>query len=132
MKGSLHLQTIIPSATARQVYEAWLDSRLHAAFTGDAAEIQPGIGGTFTIAGGYITGSTLELEPFHRIVQAWRTTEFPDDAPDSRLEIILEDTPRGCSLVLNQTVLPESQVDSYKSGWVEYYFHPLIKYFSGK
>lgn len=132
MNNQIHLQTILPAVTSRQVYEAWLDSAKHAAFTGDTAEIQSGVGGEFNIAGGYITGKTLELKPFSRIVQAWRTTEFPEDAPDSRLEITLEDTPGGCSLVLDQSNLPPEQVDSYKSGWVEYYFHPLIRYFNGK
>ncbi len=132
MSNQIQLQTVIPSATARQVYEAWMDSAKHAVFTGDSADIQPGLGGGFSIAGGYITGKTLELKPYSRIVQAWRTTEFPDGAADSRLEITLEDTPGGCGLILIQSNLPEDQVDSYKSGWVEYYFHPLIRYFNGK
>lgn len=129
MEDSLHLTTVIPSATARQVFEAWLDSRQHAEFTNDRADIEPGVGGAFTIGGGYITGSHLELEPYRRIVQSWRTTEFPDSAPDSCLELIFEDTADGCSLVLNQENLPVDQVDSYRDGWQEYYFKPLKKYF---
>ena len=35
----------------------------------------------------YIEGKNLELEKDKKIVQKWRTTEFPDDAPDSDLEI---------------------------------------------
>lgn len=130
MTDSLHLETVIPAATARQVYESWMDSQKHAAFTGDSAEILPEVGGSFSIAGGYISGKTLELEPYSRIVQSWRTTDFPEDAPDSRLEILLADSTEGCRLVLNQSHLPEDQVDSYQEGWVEYYFHPLLKYFS--
>jgi uncharacterized protein YndB with AHSA1/START domain len=130
MADSLHLTTTISSASAQQVYEAWLDSRKHADFTGDQADIQPGVGGSFTIGGGYITGQNLELEPYKRIVQSWRTTEFPDSSPDSLLEVILEETPDGCVLSLNQKKLPEDQVESYKDGWQEYYFEPLQKYFS--
>ena len=107
-----------------------MDSRKHAAFTGDPADIDPEVGGSFTISGGYITGRNLELEPYHRIVQAWRTTEFPDSAPDSWLEVLLEDAPDGCSLTLNQKKLPEDQVESYRGGWQDYYFIPLQKYFS--
>jgi len=129
MTESLHLETKIP-ATAKQVYEAWMESRKHADFTGDTADIQPEVGGSFTIGSGYITGQNLELEPYHHIVQAWRTTEFPDSAPDSWLEVILEDSPNGCSLTLNQERLPEDQVESYRTGWQEYYFEPLKEYFS--
>ncbi|HEX7555830.1 MAG TPA: SRPBCC domain-containing protein [Leptolinea sp.] len=130
MNDIINLKATIPNATARQVFEAWLDSRKHADFTGDQADIQPGVGCSFTISGGYITGKNLELKPYQRIVQAWRTTEFPDDAPDSWLEVLLEDTPAGCVLTLNQKKLPEDQVESYRSGWIEYYFEPLQKYFS--
>ena len=129
MADSLHLETTIP-ATAKQVYEAWMDSRKHADFTGDTADIQPEVGGSFTIGSGYITGQNLELEPYQRIVQAWRTSEFPDPAPDSWLEVILQDTPNGCSLTLTQEKLPEDQVESYRRGWQEYYFEPLKEYFS--
>lgn len=124
------MDTLIPNATAQQVYEAWLDSRKNADFTSDTADIQPELGGSFTIGSGYITGRNLELEPFRRIVQAWRTTEFPDSAPDSWLEVVLEDSPDGCVLTLNQKNLPEDQVDSYRGGWQEYYFEPLKDYFS--
>ena len=107
-----------------------MDSRKHADFTGDQADIQPGVGGSFTIGAGYITGQNLELETYSHIVQAWRTTEFPDSAPDSWLELILEDTPEGCYLILNQKKLPEDQVESYTDGWQEYYLEPLQKYFA--
>jgi activator of HSP90 ATPase len=130
MAGDLHMQAVIPNATIRQVYEAWMDSRIHGEFTGGPAEIEPEVGGKFTIFDGYITGETLELTPFTRIVQAWRTTEFPDGAPDSRLEVLLESLPDGCRLTIDQTNLPEDQVDSYKSGWMEYYFDPMTRYFS--
>jgi uncharacterized protein YndB with AHSA1/START domain len=130
MTASLHLKAFIPGATSRLIFEAWMDSRKHATFTGDTADIQPGIGGEFKISDGYITGKTLELEPNHRIVQSWRTTEFPKDAPDSWLEVLLTDSPEGCYMILNQKDLPEDQVESYKSGWEEYYIHPLIKYFA--
>jgi activator of HSP90 ATPase len=129
MTDSLNLKTTIPNASAREIYEAWLDSRKHADFTGDQADIQSEVGGSFTIGGGYITGQNLELTPYSRIVQSWRTTEFPDTAVDSWLEVLLEDTPEGCVLTLNQKKLPEDQVDSYKDGWQEYYFEPLQKYF---
>jgi uncharacterized protein YndB with AHSA1/START domain len=130
MTDSLKMETLIPNASAQQVYEAWMDSRKHAEFTNDTADIQPELGGSFTIGSGYITGRNLELEPFRRIVQAWRTTEFPDAAPDSWLEVVLEDSPEGCNLTLNQKNLPEDQVESYRGGWQEYYFEPLQNYFS--
>ena len=37
-------------------------------------------------------GRNLELSPNRRIVQTWRSAEFPDTAPDSRIEVTFEDT----------------------------------------
>ena len=72
-----------------------MDSKKHGEFTGDKAKIDPKVGGKFSAWDGYILGKTLELEPFKRIVQSWRTTEFPKDAPDSKLEVLLETEGKG-------------------------------------
>lgn len=130
MKNSFWLSAVIP-APRKRVYDAWLDSKQHGAFTGAKARIQAKVGGRFTAHDGYISGKTLELKPARLIVQSWRTTEFPADAPDSRLELRFEDAPTGTRLTLLQSDLPPDQADSYKSGWREYYFIPMRKYFAG-
>jgi uncharacterized protein YndB with AHSA1/START domain len=129
MTGELHVQAVIPG-NPREVYEAWMDSRSHGEFTGGPAEIDPVVGGMFTIYDGYITGKTLELKPHSRIVQAWRTTEFPEGTPDSRLEVSFESVPEGCRVTIDHFNLPEDQVEGYKTGWMEYYFDPMTRYFS--
>ncbi|MBI3740016.1 MAG: SRPBCC domain-containing protein, partial [Chloroflexi bacterium] len=70
-----------------------------------------------------------ELKPYTRFVQAWRTTEFPEDSPDSRVEVLLEAVKGGTKLTLKHTNIPEGQADSYKKGWEEFYFEPMKKYF---
>jgi activator of HSP90 ATPase len=126
------MSTIIPGASGKQVFTAWMDSKQHGEFTGDVADIQLIEGGSFSIFSGYITGSNLELHPDSIIIQAWRTTEFPENAPDSRLEIRLENTLEGCKLTLYHKGLPEDQVESYREGWQNFYFKPLEKYFLNK
>ena len=88
------------------------------------------VGGKFKAWDGYIFGSTLELEPDQRIVQAWRTSEFPDNAPDSRLEILLEKVTEGTKVTLIHNDMPEDQIDSYRQGWEDFYFKPMKEYFS--
>ncbi len=73
---------------------------------------------------------TQVLEPNHRIVQSWRTTEFPPESPDSRLELILEEVEGGTKLTLRHSNIPEGQGQMYKDGWVEWYFEPMQAYFS--
>ena len=91
MLEAIRVSTVIP-ASAERIYQAWLDSAEHSAFTGGPAEVDPKIGGRFTAWDGYIEGVTLELEPGRRIVQSWRSSDFPNDADDSRLEVILDET----------------------------------------
>ena len=75
-------------------------------------------------------GKTLELTPDQRIVQTWRTTEFPDEAPDSHLEVLLEELAEGTKVTLSHSDMPEDQVDSYRQGWEDFYFKPMKEYFN--
>jgi uncharacterized protein YndB with AHSA1/START domain len=88
---SILISEVIP-ATPQRIFSAWMDSTEHSAFTGDEAIVVPEVGGEHQSAGGYIKGRTLELNEGSRIVQSWRTTEFPPESPDSRVEITLEPT----------------------------------------
>jgi activator of HSP90 ATPase len=89
-----------------------------------------GSGGSFKAWDGYIWGKTLEVEPYRRIVQAWRTSEFPEESPDSRVEILLEESGGETKITLIHTDIPEGQGDSYKQGWEDFYFTPMRAYFS--
>ncbi len=129
MPDSFEISTVL-TASAKQLYEAWLSSDEHGAMTGATARIDPTVGGKFSAWDGYITGTTLELEPYRRILQSWRTAEFPADAPDSRLEIMLEDTADGARFTLRHSDIPAGQGSSYESGWVDNYFEPMNDYFS--
>ena len=126
---SIRVSDVIPAPPDR-IYRAWLDASEHSAFTGGEATVDPFPGGKFTAWDGYIEGTTLELEPGNRIVQAWRTTEFPPGSADSRLEVLLEPAEGGTRVTFIHTEIPEGQGASYESGWEEYYFGPMRKYFA--
>lgn len=128
MKNGFTLTTVIP-ATPAEVYQAWLSTKGHTAMTGSAAKVDGQIGGKFTAWDGYIFGSTLALEPDQRIAQAWRTSEFPDEAPDSLVEITLKETKSGTKITLTHSQIPAGQEDSYRQGWEDFYFKPMQAYF---
>ena len=113
----------------KAVYAAWLSSKGHAEMTGSPAKANAKKGGKFTAWDGYISGKNLELKPGKLIVQAWRTTEFPDGAPDSKLEIRLAKEGQGTKLTLMQTDIPPGQAGEYRQGWLDFYFKPMKKYF---
>lgn len=130
MTESIKLSATLPASPER-VYKAWLNSKEHGAFTGSTASVQAKAGGRFTAWDDYIQGTTLELEPHRRIVQSWRTTEFPTGSPDSKLEVLLVPVAAGTRITLVHTEIPDGQGEQYKRGWRDYYFKPMKTYFKG-
>lgn len=128
MSKTLNLSITLPALPER-LYAAWLDSEDHSSFTGSPAVIDAQIGGKFTAWDHYIEGTTLELQPYSKIVQAWRTSEFPDNSPDSRLELIFEPDGSDTKLTLIHSDIPEGQETAYEQGWIDYYFDQMKKYF---
>ena len=111
------------------IYAAWLDSEGHAAMTGAEAVCSSEIGGTFQAWGGYIQGRNLELQENKRIVQAWRTCEFSESEPDSRLEISFKIDGEVTEVTICHSGLPEHGMQ-YLQGWTDFYFSPMGAYFS--
>lgn len=135
MPDSIKVSAVFP-VSAKRLYQAWLSSREHSAFTGAKAAIEPKIGRSFTAWGGYIQGKTLELEPYQRIVQSWRTSEFPEKSKDSKIEVIFEEAGAKdkikTKITIKHTDIPEGQGEDYRQGWFDYYFKPMKEYFANK
>ncbi len=128
MTDSIQVSAVIP-ATPAQVYTAWLDGVAHTRMTGGAATVEAVPGGRHTAWDGYIEGRIVALEPARRIVTTWRTTDFPDDAPDSTLEILLVSVQGGTRISLVHAGIPAGQGEQYRSGWQDHYFQPMIAWF---
>jgi uncharacterized protein YndB with AHSA1/START domain len=118
------------AAPKERLYAAWLDSDEHSAFIADVAAVEPFVGGSHSSFGGYATGKVLALEPNQKIVQSWRASDFPDGAPDSRLEVTFEETVGGTLITVLHTGLPAGQSDRYRDSWLRHYFAPRKTYFA--
>jgi uncharacterized protein YndB with AHSA1/START domain len=124
-------QTVtIKGATPAQVYQAFVDAKQHAAITGAPARGAAREGAKVSAFGGYITAHYLELDPGCRVVQAWRTSDFTEDAPDSLFDLTLAAVPGGTKVTLVHSDVPAGQADDYAHGWTEYYWQPLQKHFA--
>ena len=124
-------KAIIP-ASPKEVYEAYVDPKKHAEFTGSKATGKPVVGGKFTAWDGYIYGKYLELEDGKRLVQEWTSTDFPEGAAPSKLELCFNKVPQGTELVMVHSEVPEELADDAADGWIEWYWDPLKAYFSKK
>jgi uncharacterized protein YndB with AHSA1/START domain len=128
-KEALRAVTVIPVAPTT-LYLAWLDSEQHSAMTGSPAKIDGQVGSKFSTWNNYITGKLITLDLGRRIIMSWRTTEFPRDASDSRVEIHFEALGGNTRVTILHTEIPEGQAETYKAGWNEHYFAPMRAHFS--
>ena len=130
MPDSFELETIVAAEPPR-VFSAWMDGREHAAFTGGGeAVVEPWTGGRFIAWDGYIHGILIGVEDNRRIVQTWRTSEFPPESRDSRVVVEFEAARGGTRVTVRHSDLPPSQLKRYERGWLEHYLKPLVRYFA--
>jgi activator of HSP90 ATPase len=123
------LSAILP-AEPEEVYDSWLDSRRHSAMTGAEAHASAKAGAEFTAWDGYISGRNIALERPRRIVQSWRTSQFAETDPESRIEVLLEKVAGGTKLTLHHSNVPDGHTSYRDGGWQDYYFAPMQAYFS--
>jgi len=122
-------QTVVVSATPLDVYEAFVNARKHAAFTNSPATGTARVGAKFTAWDGYISGVHRRLVKGRRIVQDWQTSQWPEGAPPSKLELTFTRVQRGTAIRMHHSNVPAEQAASYRQGWVDYYWTPLKAYF---
>lgn len=125
-------QSVMIKATPVEVYDAIVNAKKHAAFTGAVTKSSHKVGGKFTAWDGYISGKYLELVPGRKIIEEWRTKDWPDDYPPSIIELTFERAEGGMQLTMVQSQVPASQVAQYREGWKDYYWNPLKNYFLSK
>ncbi len=112
--GMIRQRILIPSAAPEEVYNALIDPKKHSAFTGSKATCNPRPGGRFTAWNNYIIGKNLELVKGKRIVQEWRTSEWPENYPNSILKFTFAPREDGTELKMVHSKVPASQVEQYR------------------
>ena len=123
-------RTGVVPATPEQVYAAWVDGAGHAAMTGADASSDPRVGGRFRAWGGYISGTYTALEAPFRLAFRWRTSQWPEEAEDSLVDVELRPHPEGCTVTIRHRGIPDGQPD-YDQGWLEHYLQPMQRHFAG-
>jgi activator of HSP90 ATPase len=120
---------VIPKATPKQVYDAYIDPEKHTEFTNSKATGKPVVQGEYSAWDGYIFGKYLDLEEGKKVVQEWTTTDWEEGYPASKLELTFKAVPKGTEICLVQSGVPKAQADEFKRGWTDFYWEPLKEYF---
>jgi activator of HSP90 ATPase len=120
------------SASTKDVYDAIMDSKKHAKFTGGPAKISTKVGGKHSAHGGYCEGVNLELKPGKKIVQTWRGQNWPA-GHYSTITYALAPAGKGrTKLSFTHNGIPEAELESIKKGWIAHYWQPMEQMFTGK
>ena len=130
--GIIRHNVLIPLSSPEDVYRALLSSKEHTEFTGSKAKCSARVGGSFTAWDKYVSGENIELVAGKKIVQEWKTSEWPEGYEPSILKISLKKKDGGTQLSMIQSRVPASQVDQYDKGWYESYWEPLKRYFRAR
>lgn len=132
MKTKTIEQTVTFDASPRDVYRAYVDAKQHATFTGEKASLQAKPGGKMSAWDGYVSGEMLVLRPSQRIVQTWKSMNWPKGAAESILDIRL--LPKGEKTELTMVhsgipATPASLAKGFTTGWYRSYWQPMRAYF---
>jgi activator of HSP90 ATPase len=117
-------QSVTIKAKPHDVYEALMDSKKHAKFTGEKAVISREVGGKFTAFDGYAEGVNLELVPDKKIVQSWRADDWPE-GHYSKATFSFKEAAGGTQLTFTQSDVPEESAEDIAQGWRDYYWAPM-------
>ena len=124
MKTKTIRQSVTFKTSPHAVYEALMDSRQHAKFTGAKAKISRKVGGKFVAYDGYIEGLNVDLVPDKKVVQAWRGSDWPE-GHYSRATFSLRKVKNGTRLTFTQTGVPGQEYHGIRQGWRDYYWKPM-------
>jgi len=129
---TLTQKVVFKNTTPEQLYDLYMDAKLHSLVTGDTATIVKKEGAAFTAYGSYIKGKNLQLIPGKLIVQSWRGSDWNKSDIDSTF--ILQFDKKGADAIVNMVHanLPDDEADGIKSGWNDFYWIRWKAYLAGK
>lgn len=131
MTETITVRFSLPAA-AKRIYDAWLDGKEHSAMTGSPATGSARVGAEFTAWDGYIRGKNLLLIENQKIVQSWRSEEFPEEAADSVLSVRLIERQGLTEVEIEHSDIPSGHSVQFQSGWLDFYAKPMQQYFARK
>ncbi|CAK0780341.1 hypothetical protein CVIRNUC_005018 [Coccomyxa viridis] len=114
------------------LYECFTNPGRVQAFSQSPAQVEPRVGGTFSIYGGSVEAKFTTLEPPSKIGMDWRFKNWPDNTT-SKVTITLEEVQDGVTVLkLIQKGIPKEDrygnseiVDNTTHGWKNQIFHRI-------
>ncbi|UYV82983.1 AHSA1 [Cordylochernes scorpioides] len=114
--------------TAEELYRVFTIPEMVQAFTQDSCVLEPQPGGKFSLLGGNITGTFVELVPDTKIVQKWRYKLWPEGHL-SDVEMAIDQKESSTEITLTQRGVPRNDLDQTRNGWQRFYWDSIKRTF---
>lgn len=121
---SIH-QEITIKAAPKAVYEILLGSEKFSEMSGGAPAVISGeVGGEVSLFGGAIQGLNVELVAGQRVVQTWRSADWPDGV-HSLVRFELSADGSNTKVSFDQVGHPAEAEEHLSAGWQKMYWDPM-------
>jgi len=111
------------NASSEAVFDALVNPEIIQQWSGAPAQMDSKAGTKFSIFGGQVEGTNLEVVPNQRLVQKWPS--------DTKVTITLVSNGGTTTAELLHEDIPADEVEKFSQGWNEFYFGPMQKMFAG-
>ncbi len=122
-------QTYEMEATLEEVFEALVNEDLMQNWSGDEVKMSPDVGAKFSLWGGQMFGTNLEVIKNRKIVQEWCYDQW--EAP-SKVTFTLHASDNGTSVELVHEGVPEKSLANITEAWNLYYLGAIQEMFQRK
>ena len=116
-------------ASPEQVFDALVNPDTIQNWSGDEAKMSAEVGGAFTLWGGQMFGTNLEVIKNKKLVQDWSYDQW--EAP-SRVTFTLKAKGKKSIVELLHEDVPEKSLKSIETGWDSYYLGAIKQMFEEK
>ena len=106
------------NATPEEVFEALVNPELIQNWSGDEAKMTANVGGAFSLWGGQMFGTNLEVVKNKKLVQEWCYDQWKDP---SKVTFTIKAKGKKTIVDLLHEDVPEKSVNSISDGWDAYY-----------
>ena len=122
-------QTYEINAKPSEVFEALVNPEIIQHWSGDEAKMCADVGAKFSLWGGQMFGTNLEVIPNKKLVQEWCYDQW--DRP-SKVTFTLKSKGKITIVTLFHEDVPEKSVASISEGWESYYLGAIREMFEKK
>lgn len=118
-------QEVTINAAPEVVFDVLVSSEKFREMTGGReAAISSEAGGAVSLFDGAISARNIELVPGKRVVQAWRSNDWPEGLY-SIVRFELSQAGRSTELVFDQAGHPDEATEMLSGGWHQMYWEPM-------